>query len=91
MALLSTRHPRYTILLGVILVTAFFLLLPGSPYTYSLDTAYPATASLQNAVVQVDNGLPARVRRSERIYQKMLKRREGLIRKYGPNPREVVS
>ncbi|TFY70718.1 hypothetical protein EVG20_g2297 [Dentipellis fragilis] len=90
MALIPARHPRYTIILGVLLVTAFFLLLPGSPYPYS-ESTYVSPDALHNGIVQVDNSLTARVKRSERIYQKMVKRREGLIRKFGPNPREIVS
>lgn len=37
-----------------------------------------------------DSGLSSRIAKSEEIYQRMLKGREELLNKFGPNPRDIV-
>ena len=75
MAHLFHRHPRYVALLALAILATLFLLNPWSDVP--LD---PALA---------DNDLPARLDRAERIYQDVLGRRKGLIRKFGPQPKDI--
>lgn len=37
-----------------------------------------------------DNDLPNRMDRANRIYDKMLKDRKGLIEKFGPHPKDIA-
>jgi hypothetical protein len=74
------RHPRYFLLVALVLTTTFFLL---SPYESPLSTdSYAAYIR--------DNTLPARLERSERVYQKVIAGRKDLIQRYGPNSRDIV-
>ncbi|KAF8957203.1 hypothetical protein BDZ97DRAFT_1847750 [Flammula alnicola] len=56
------RHPRYTVLVAVALITTFYLLVPS---------------------------LASRIERSKVIYDKLLKDRQGLIKKFGPTPKTI--
>ena len=71
-----TRHPRYAALVAAALLTAIFLLAPRHPPPGALRAP-------------LDTLLPARVSRSNAIYDKMLIGREGLIKKFGPTPKAV--
>lgn len=74
------RHPRYFLLVALVLTTTFFLL---SPYESPLSTdSYAAYIR--------DNTLPARLERSERVYQKVIAGRKDLIQRYGTNSRDIV-
>lgn len=84
---MPVRHPRYTFLLAVLVLLVLFLLLPDTSYSY--NSFYPAPSSPARTVT-TDLGLPARVARAERIYQKMLAKRKGLINKFGPNVKDIV-
>jgi len=68
------RHPRYSLFVLCILITTFYLL---SPYR-------APSPSLQ------DLSLPSRIEQSEKIYNHLRKEREGLIKKFGPTPNDVV-
>jgi hypothetical protein len=68
------RHPRYTILVTVALITAFYLLVPHGPPAFIIK----------------DNALATRVERSIEIYDKLLKNRQGLIKKFGPQPKDIA-
>ena len=71
-----TRHPRYSILLGCILLGTFFLL---STPSISSDTLLP-------------NKSLRRILREEDIrYEQTLRDREEMVRKYGPTDSEVDS
>lgn len=76
------RNPRYTLSVFVILAVTFYLL---SPYQLSSQSLAPQVSSLTHNV----HDLPARMERAERIYNKVLHDRQGLIRKFGPTPRDV--
>ncbi|KAF5329604.1 hypothetical protein D9619_009389 [Psilocybe cf. subviscida] len=70
-----SRHPRYSILVAVALLTTFYLLLPESL------PAYRRT---------YDADLHGRVERSKAIYNKVLKDRKGLIKKFGEgDPKKI--
>ncbi|THH14036.1 hypothetical protein EW146_g6247 [Bondarzewia mesenterica] len=87
---MAIRHPRYTLLLSVVLVLSLFLLLPDTTYNY--NSFYPSSGAPSVVrTVTSDVSLPARVARGERIYQKMLAKRRGLIRKFGPSTTDVIS
>lgn len=74
------RHPRYSLLSALILLSTFLLLASqhtSSPYSFSASTS--STTDLQT-----------RLNVAERIYQKTLMQREGLIKKFGPTPERVT-
>lgn len=90
---LSSRHPRYTIFLTLLILAALFLLLPdsSSPYGYNAFRNAPdPNLSGASSLNIVDVGLPGRVKRAERIYEKMLAKRKGLYRKFSGGSKTVV-
>jgi hypothetical protein len=76
------RHPRYSLFIFVVLASTFYLL---GPYQKSQPTI---TSSMRGLPRGVD--LPSRLARSEKIYNKLLVDRQGLIKKFGPTPKDVV-
>ncbi|KAF8815245.1 hypothetical protein BYT27DRAFT_7195546 [Phlegmacium glaucopus] len=74
MANVWLRHPRYSLLLLVTLITTFYLLFVPRVPQFLLQ----------------DKDLESRVRRSHTIYDKVLKQREGLIKKFGPHPKDIA-
>ena len=78
MATVWLRHPRYSLLILVTLITTFYLL--------SVPHEQPTHQSFH---VQ-DNSLETRVQRSHTIYAKSLVQREGLLKKWGPNPKDIA-
>ncbi|KII83775.1 hypothetical protein PLICRDRAFT_46956 [Plicaturopsis crispa FD-325 SS-3] len=82
MASVWQRHPRYSITVFVIILVTLFLLGP-----------YHTPGGLEGPYVygtMGDHDLPARVARAVRIYDKVLRDRAGLIRKFGPTPNDVA-
>ena len=77
MATVWLRHPRYSLLILVTLITTFYLLF------------VPHQPPIQPFHVQ-DNSLESRVQRSHTIYDKLLIQREGLLKKWGPNPKDIA-
>ncbi|KDR78037.1 hypothetical protein GALMADRAFT_245009 [Galerina marginata CBS 339.88] len=77
MAAVWKRHPRYTMLVVAALVTTFYLLVP-----YGAPPAHHFTLQ--------DSSLASRVDRANVIYERLLKQREGLIKKFGPNPKDIA-
>jgi len=77
MATVWLRHPRYSLLILVTLITTFYLLF------------VPHQQPIQTFHVQ-DNSLETRVQRSHTIYDKLLVQREGLLKKWGPNPKDIA-
>ncbi|KAJ6618672.1 methyltransferase domain-containing protein [Mycena sp. CBHHK59/15] len=73
------RHPRYSLFIFVVLAATFYLL--GS---YSPAPPPPFESALRGLS---GHDLPSRLARSERIYNKLLRDRQGLIKKFGPTPR----
>jgi hypothetical protein len=78
------RHPRYTLGVLLVLVVTFYFL---SPY---YETSQPLLAPPPTPATYNDHDLPARMERAERIYNKILHNRQGLIHKFGPTPSDVV-
>lgn len=82
-----SRHPRYIVLVGLIVCATFYLLttdvssFPPPPYTSS-SNVYEVTLK--------DQGLPGRVARADKIYNKFLGDRQGLIQKFGPSPEDIM-
>ncbi|OAX37470.1 hypothetical protein K503DRAFT_866852 [Rhizopogon vinicolor AM-OR11-026] len=74
------RHPRYFLLVALVLTATFFLL---GPYQ-----SPPSTDSY--AAYIRDSTLPARIERAEGVYQKTITDRKGLIQKYGPTSRDIA-
>jgi len=79
MAVVWLRHPRYSLLILVTLITTFYLLF--LPYEHQM---------VQPLVQNNRDGLEIRVQRSHAIYDKLLAQREGLLKKFGPNPKDVA-
>jgi hypothetical protein len=65
------RHPRYSLFIFICLASTFYLL---GPY----QASPPPSSSSTRAWIALD--LPSRLARSEHIYQKLLKDRQGLIK-----------
>ncbi|KAJ6591179.1 methyltransferase domain-containing protein [Mycena vulgaris] len=76
------RHPRYSLFIFVVLACTFYLL---GPYQAS-----PPTFSSSMRGLPRGNNLSSRLARSERIYNKLLVDRQGLIKKFGPTPKDVA-
>jgi len=81
-----TRHPRFTLGVGFLILCTFLLLAShdGSAIN-SLRTSSPATGQQCDEAT----GLTARVTNAEKIYQKVLTQRKGLIRKFGPTTDKI--
>ena len=75
MATVWIRHPRYSLLIVVTLITTFYLLFV--PHHEELAFGIP------------DTSLASRVRRSHAIYDKFLVQRKGMIKKWGPEPKDI--
>ena len=71
------RHPRYSLLILVTLITTFYLLFV--PHNESIHLPF----SIQ------DGSLKSRVERSHAIYDKFLVQRKGLLKKWGPAPKDI--
>jgi len=74
------RHPRYFVLVALVLTATFFLL---NPYQS------PSSADSYIAYIR-DSTLPARIERAEKVYQKVIADRKDLIQKYGPSSRDIA-
>ncbi|KAH8831857.1 methyltransferase domain-containing protein [Flagelloscypha sp. PMI_526] len=72
------RHPRYSILLGLLLVATFYVLLPRGPPAHEVE------------IFRVDGTVSNRIQRANRIYDRFLVQRAGLIQKFGPTPQDVM-
>ncbi|KAF9523667.1 methyltransferase domain-containing protein [Crepidotus variabilis] len=81
MSLPFARHPRFTIFVVLALCGVFYLLSPG-PAQYGY---------LSRPWKEYDGNLPARMERAHDIYDKLLKDRQGLIKKHGPHPKDIVN
>jgi hypothetical protein len=79
MAVVWLRHPRYSLLILVTLITTFYLLFV--PHRGSTTSFYEHVR---------DDTLKIRVQRSHAIYDKFLVQREGLIKKWGPEPKDIA-
>ncbi|KIY46177.1 hypothetical protein FISHEDRAFT_76018 [Fistulina hepatica ATCC 64428] len=80
-------HPRYAVVVFVVIVVTMYFLGP-----YQREDFYPQhfpRPSLGEGWI-VDNNLPVRLARSDRIYKKMLNERKRLIQKFGPNPKDIA-
>ncbi|KAI6039099.1 methyltransferase domain-containing protein [Pisolithus marmoratus] len=73
------RHPRYLLLIALVISATVYLLIPSQP-SISSDSF----ASLVR-----DTSLPARLQRAERVYQKVISDRKDMIRKYGQTSRNI--
>ncbi|TFK50678.1 hypothetical protein OE88DRAFT_1661239 [Heliocybe sulcata] len=74
------RHPRYSLLVGLVLIGTMFMLSTDSLPDYGL-----------RSVVTYDPSLPSRVARSEMAYQAMLNKRHKLIERFGPTPKDIAT
>ncbi|KAI5989787.1 methyltransferase domain-containing protein [Pisolithus orientalis] len=73
------RHPRYLLLIALVISATVYLLIPSQPLVSS-----DSFASLIR-----DTSLPARLQRAERVYQNVVSDRKDMIRKYGPTSRHI--
>ena len=78
MATVWVRHPRYSLLILVSLITTFYLLF----------VPHEEPVKSFKFLVQ-DDSLKTRVQRSHTIYDKFLVQREGLLKKWGPEPKDI--
>lgn len=75
------RHPRYALLLAVLVIGSFLY----------LSAPYPTHEYTANVVgFPGDPTLSARVERAEKSYQKVVEKRQALIKKHGPSSSQVV-
>lgn len=74
----ALRNPRNALIL--------FVLVAGALYLFSSSGSSSSSAKFGF----IDESLPARVSNGERIYQKTVGGRQGLIQKFGPTPQDVV-
>lgn len=73
-----SRHPRYFLTIVLLMVTTI----------YVLSLSYP---TLPPVIVSWGaSDLADRVEKAERIYDKVLHDRQGLIQKFGPTPNDVL-
>jgi hypothetical protein len=82
------RYPRFTLLLSFLLTASLLLLLTHTPFPSLQPSSAPPTQPVNPPTGF--QGLAARVRRAERVYQKMLLGRDALITKVGPTPHNVA-
>ena len=76
MATVWIRHPRYSLLIVVTLITTFYLLfVPHEPLYHPFSVH--------------EDSLESRVQRSHAIYDKFLVQRKGLLKKWGPEPKDI--
>ncbi|KAF5339969.1 hypothetical protein D9611_012433 [Ephemerocybe angulata] len=74
------RHPKYAILVVVAILTTVYLLVP---YSGPVNTA-------RYDIVTRGADLVSRIQQSHDIYDRLLKNRKGLIKKFGPNPADIA-
>lgn len=83
MPLVSPRNSRYLVVIVIFLVLTFFYF-----HQHDLPPSESFSPPLSGRPSHSD--LPGRIANSERKYQKVLEQRQGLIRKHGPSPSQVV-
>jgi hypothetical protein len=72
------RHPRYAILAVVFIFCTFYLF-------------YPQRRSASKPIyIFKENTLSNRLERSDSIYAKALDARRGMIKKFGPAPKDIT-
>lgn len=76
------RHPRYVLVLLVLLFGSFLLLSPSQTFTPYRATNAPKAV--------LDHTLSARIAHSEEIYGRTLDRRQAMIKKFGPEASQVI-
>ncbi|XP_006455670.1 hypothetical protein AGABI2DRAFT_227143 [Agaricus bisporus var. bisporus H97] len=72
------RHPRYSLLVFVVLAATLYFLVPVH-YEHSVAPHFTLK----------DNDLPSRMARASRIYDKVLEDRKKLIKTFGPTPKDI--
>ncbi|RXW16857.1 hypothetical protein EST38_g8995 [Candolleomyces aberdarensis] len=75
------RHPRYSVLVLVAILTTVYLLVPYQP------AEIPANFK---SIVTGGADLEGRIKQSHEIYDRLLDARKGLIKKFGPNPSDIA-
>jgi len=88
MAPVFKRHPRYALLLSLLLAGVLYTLYSSGSFNYKSSTLNLTPLRLE--VKEYDTTLPSRVARADAIYDKALKDRHGLIKKFGPTPKDVA-
>ena len=76
MASIWKRHPRYTLLLVIILLATCFILVPPGP-------------AFKPVMFADEPDLHHRLARSEDLYEQALVARAALLRRFGPSPEDV--
>ena len=79
-----SRHPRFSLSLTTLILVTFVLLNQNNSQEDSSRHSHYSTPLK-------DNSLPARLKRADTIYNKVLKDRKGLIQKFGPSASDVHS
>ena len=78
-----SRHPRYALFTGFLILATFLLL------AAQHAPPPPPPPSLEGLIIH-GNALQERLAMSERAYQKMLRDRQGLIEKFGPTREKIM-
>lgn len=74
------RHPRYSVMVMVAILTTVYLLMPYQP----------EPAANYKRIVTSGADLDGRMLQSHGIYDRLLEARKGLIKKFGPNPSDIA-
>ncbi|KAF8644217.1 hypothetical protein AX16_008621 [Volvariella volvacea WC 439] len=78
------RHPKYSLLIAFTILATLYLL---SPYSDGSGISLTGLGSLGGR----DLTLAARLERADRIYDKVLRDRQKLIQKWGPEPKDIYT
>jgi len=72
------RHPRYVLLVFFVLLCTLYLF-------------YPLQQSAFKPIyIFEENTLSNRLARADRIYEKALSSRDGMVKKFGPTPKDIT-
>ncbi|EPQ55518.1 hypothetical protein GLOTRDRAFT_121112 [Gloeophyllum trabeum ATCC 11539] len=74
------RHPRYSLFVLLVLSGTLYMLATDSLWGYGSPH-----------VVTYDPSLSSRIAKSEMIYERMLKKRQQLIERFGPSPKDIAT
>ncbi|KAF5365003.1 hypothetical protein D9757_011434 [Collybiopsis confluens] len=86
------RHPRYSIVLFVILIaTSFILILSGSIDNPDSSLYHRPHHNPSATIMSLNDDIEQRLERSEKYYNKALKDRKALLDRFGPRPEDVVT
>jgi hypothetical protein len=73
------RHPRYLILVVLLICCSFYLFYPSQQHP-----------PFKPVYIFQENTLSNRLARADRIYDKTLTSRHDMVKKFGPSPKDIT-